>query len=306
MFSLVIPTYNRAPILKRMLTHLLKLDGIGGCEVVVVNDGSSDDSAAVLAQCQHAFPGILRVLTLPNGGPARARNRGVQAAKHERLLFVDDDVFPRPGMLQSHARLLDEGYTGSQGILVWHEDIQVSPLIRYIDSRGSQFAFDQVKNPRQLEFAHVYTGNFAVLKSAVLEAGGFDERLFNPNVAVAAFEDTILGYSLLRNGAKLALNPEAIADHLHAMTEDDYFQREYKVGYTIARVRQMYPEVARTLGWDRKDFLAEPQARLLAAVNSARFLKRVFGYRLSMRLRNREAFYRGFAQFKREAAAGTP
>src|SRR5271169_6252205 len=127
MFSLVIPTHNRASVLVRSMAHLLKLDGIKDCEVIVVNDGSTDDTAAVLEQFGQAAPDIIRVFTLTNGGPARARNHGVRAAKHERILFVDDDVFPRPGMLQSHWRLLNAGYTGSQGLLLWHEDITITP-----------------------------------------------------------------------------------------------------------------------------------------------------------------------------------
>jgi glycosyltransferase involved in cell wall biosynthesis len=302
MFSVVIPTYNRSSILKRSLAHLLKLDGIRDCEVIVVDDGSTDETAAVLAEFRQAAPDILRVFKLPNGGPARARNHGVQAAKKDRILFVDDDVFPRAGMLQSHWRLLDTGYTGSQGLLLWHEDVKITPLIRYIDSRGSQFAFDRVKDPGLLEYAHVYTGNFAVRRNAVLDAGGFDETIFNKDLAFGAFEDTILGYNLIRNGAKLALNNEAIADHLHDMTENGYFQREYKVGYFIGHVRERYPEVARSLGWDRKDYLAKSQAQLLRLLNGTGISRKLFGYSVSMRMRNREAFYRGFLRFKREAA----
>ena len=102
MFSLVIPTHNRAALLRRTLAHLLKLDEIAGCEIIVVNDGSTDDTGAVLEQYRQMFPRIIRVITLENGGPGRARNFGVEAARNERILFVDDDVFPRPGMIQSH------------------------------------------------------------------------------------------------------------------------------------------------------------------------------------------------------------
>jgi GT2 family glycosyltransferase len=160
-----------------------------------------------------------------------------------------------------------------------------------------------VKDPDQLDFAHVYTGNFAVLRSAVLDAGGFDEKIFDEDLALAAFEDTILGYNLVSNGAKLALNKEAIADHLHDMTEEGYFRREYKVGYFTGRLRERYPAIAQSLGWDRKDLLVEPQTQLLRLVNAAGTFRRLFGYTLSMRLRHREAFYRGFLQYKREAAA---
>jgi GT2 family glycosyltransferase len=255
-----------------------------------------------LEQARRAAPGIVRVFALPNGGPARARNHGVRAAKHERIMFIDDDVFPRQGMLQEHWRLLDAGYTGSQGLLLWHEEIAISPLIRYIDSRGSQFAFDKVKDPERLEFPYVYTGNFAVLRGAVLEAGGFDERFFNDHLKFGAFEDTILGYRLEQNGAKLALNTSAIADHLHDMTEEHYFQREYKVGYNIGHLAEKYPAIARSLGLYRKDFLVEPQVELLKRVNTSPMIGNALGYSLRMRLRHREAFYRGFLLFKRERA----
>jgi GT2 family glycosyltransferase len=301
MFSLVIPTYNRAGILKRVLSHLLLLEEIQACEIIVINDGSTDDTSQVLNHYQKLSPAMVRTITIENGGPARARNHGVKTAKNDLILFIDDDVFPRPGMLLSHFQLLELGFTGSQGILLWHEEVKITPLIRYIDSRGSQFAFDQVKDPLDLNFAHVYTGNFAVRRNAILDVGGFDERIFDKQLSVAAFEDTILGYRLSRNGAKLALNRDAIADHLHDMTEDAFFHREFKVGYAIGRVCELYPEVAQKLGWDRKDFLSKPQSQLLQLVNSSPFSRKLLGYSLSMRLRNREAFYRGFVRFKQEA-----
>lgn len=297
MFSLIIPTHNRAPVLRRSLAHLLTLEGIQNCEVIVVNDGSSDDTAAVLDHFRQAAPQLVRPVTITNGGPARARNYGVKAATNERVLFVDDDVFPRPGMLQSHWRLLDAGYTGSQGLLLWHEDVAITPLIRYIDSRGSQFAFDRIKDVNSLDFAYVYTGNFAVLRSAVLQAGGFDESF-----EFSACEDTVLGYHLQETGAKLALNQEAIADHLHDMTEDAFLRREYKVGYSIGRLRQKYPAIARSLGLERKDFLVQEQVQVLRTVNAAAIVRSLAGYTLSMRLRHREAFYSGFLRFKQETA----
>ncbi len=302
MFTLVIPTHNRAPILQRTLTHLFALQGISGCEVIVIDDGSTDQTSEVLKHFRQLHPHLLRVIETTNGGPGRARNYGVEAASNDRILFIDDDVFPRPGMLECHRRRLDAGYTGSQGILVWHSDITITPLIRYLDSRGAQFAFDQVEDPDHLTGAHVYTGNFAVLRSAVLKTGGFDETFFNKALGFSAFEDTILGFKLLEHGATLALNREAVADHLHDMTEEGCFHREYKVGYAIGLLRQKYPAIARSLGLDRKDFLVQSQVALLQLINSADITKKILGYSLSMRLRHREAFCRGFLLFKRDVA----
>ena len=300
MFSLVIPTHNRAPILERSLANLMSLDGISECEVIIVDDGSTDKTPDMLKHVAARYPKVIRNIRISNGGPGHARNCGVQAASRDRILFIDDDVFPRPGMIQDHHRLLDQGYDGSQGILLWHQEVPITPLIRYIDSRGSQFAFDKVTDPLRLDFRYVYTGNFAVHRKAVVEAGGFDETFFNRHLSFSAFEDTILGYNLIKNGAKLALNREAIADHLHDMTEDGFVHREYKVGYAIGLLREKYPEIAKSLGLDRKDFMVAAQARLLAMINNPRVVARFLGYPLSMRLRVREAFCRGCLLFKAE------
>ena len=304
MFSLVIPTHNRAAILERSLANLMTLEGILECEVITVDDGSTDNTPEVLRNFVRRFPNVIRTIRITNGGPGRARNCGLQAASQDRILFVDDDVFPRRGMLQHHKRLLDEGYSGSQGMLLWHKEVAITPLIRYIDSRGSQFAFDRVTDPLHLDFAYVYTGNLAVSRKAVLEAGGFDETFFNRDLSFSAFEDTILGYKLVKNGATLALNREAIGDHLHDMTEDGFVRREYKVGYAIGLLREKYPTIAKTLGLDRKDFMVATQARLLAMINTPAVAAKLLGYPLSMRLRVREAFCRGFLLFKSEYQTG--
>jgi glycosyltransferase involved in cell wall biosynthesis len=304
MFSLVIPTHNRAPILKRMLAHLLDLDGIRDCEIIVINDGSTDATGVVLEHYAALAPHLLRVLTVPNGGPAKARNAGVAAATFDRILFVDDDVFPRPGMLQRHAEMLDAGHTGSQGLLLWHQEIAITPLIRYIDSRGSQFAFDDVEDPTALTFAHVYTGNFAVLRSAVLDAGGFDENLFDHQLRFSAFEDTIFAFHLQKNGARLALNQQAIADHLHDMTEEQYLRREFNVGSGIGRLQQKYPEITQALGLEQKGRLAKLQAAVLHPINASHLGRKLLGYSLSMRLRHREAAYRGYLNYQQRTSEG--
>jgi glycosyltransferase involved in cell wall biosynthesis len=301
MFSLIIPTYNRASILRRMLEHLLTLEGISECEVIVVNDGSTDGTADVLEEYRLKFPDVLRTYRTTNGGQARARNHGIRIAQRDRVLFIDDDVFPREGMLQSHKRMLDDGYTGSQGLLLWHPEITITPLIRYLDSRGTQFAFDHVKDPASLSFPYVYTANFALSKKVLVDIGGFDEQFFDRAMAFSAFEDTILGYALQQNGATLGLNRDAVADHLHDMTEEAVFRREQKVGFFVGRLKAKYPAIAQALGYGRRGgFLNEMQVPVLGAINHCRFLRHVFGYSFSLRLSHREAFCRGLRLFERE------
>ncbi len=70
-------------------------------EVVVVSDGSTDGTDEWLAG--YAAPYALRPIGQPNGGPARARNRGIQEAGGEIIVFLDDDVEPVPEFLARHA-----------------------------------------------------------------------------------------------------------------------------------------------------------------------------------------------------------
>jgi len=299
-FSLVTPTFNRASTLKRMLQHLLTVDGIDGCEVIVINDGSTDGTAEVLANYLQMMPKLLRVITLSNGGPARARNTGVEAAKNERILFIDDDVFPHPDMLYQHWNMLDSGYDGSQGLLLWHQEIAMTPLISYIDSRGSQFAFEQIEHPEDLGGEYIYTGNFAVRRDVVLQAGGFCERLFDRKLAFSAFEDTVLGCSMKKKGAKLGLNRTAVADHLHHMNEKGYLQREYNVGSGVAQLERLFPEITQDLGLKPRGSFIGLQVGLLGVVNTLPALRHVIGYQASMRLRHRASFLRGYRRYAKE------
>lgn len=302
MFSIVIPTHNRAGKLKRALAHLLQLAEIDRCEVIVVNDGSTDDTVAVLEEFRRSRPEIVRVLTVANGGPGYARNRGAELARGDRILFLDDDVFPRLGAIESQMWMLDSGYAGSQGLMPWHPEISQTPLARYLDTRGSEFGFDRVKDTSRLDFRYVYTGNFAVLRNEFLKTGGFDESLFNRKERFSAFEDTVLGYQLAQNGARLTLNKESVVDHLRDMTEEGYLCRERKIGYAVGDLMKKYPAIPRALRLERKGFLVEPQIQLLQFVNAMPFVRYLTGYRLSMRLRQREAFYRGLLQFRQEHA----
>jgi glycosyltransferase involved in cell wall biosynthesis len=303
-FSIITPTFNRAATLERMLRHLLSVEGIHRCEIIVIDDGSTDGTAATLIGLRRRMPELLRVITLTNGGPARARNAGLHAARYERLLFIDDDVFPRPDMLKQHWQKLEEGYDGSQGLLEWHTEIAKTPLIDYIDARGSQFAFDQVERPDDLGGEHIYTGNFAVRRDAVLHAGGFCEALFDRKLAFSAFEDTVLGYALKEHGARLALHRGAVADHLHHMTEPGFLRREYNVGSGVAQLQRQFPEIAKELGLEGMGRLLRLQIAALSVVNRVAVLRVLMSYPWSMRLRHREAFLRGYLRYERDYPKG--
>jgi hypothetical protein len=82
------------------------------------------------------------------------------------------------------------------------------------------------------------------------------------------------------------------------MTEEQYLRREYNVGCGIGRLQDWYPEITKALGLARKGRIARLQTLLLELANRTPCARSLLGYSLSMRLRHREAFYRGFLRYK--------
>ncbi|RDI96265.1 glycosyltransferase [Meiothermus sp. QL-1] len=101
LFSVVIPTHNRAPLLRRTLEAFLRQEG-PTFELIVVDDGSVDATAALLESFRDPR---LRVVRQPNRGLALARNAGAARAAGDFVLFSDDDMVPEPGFLQAHLEL---------------------------------------------------------------------------------------------------------------------------------------------------------------------------------------------------------
>lgn len=295
MFSIITPTFNRARLLEQALEHMLHMDGINACEIIVVDDGSTDDTPALLERLSRRLPGLLRMVRQENAGPGAARNAGLALAERHRILFLDDDVFPEPGLLQAHARWLDRGFDASQGLLVWHPDLADTWLMRYMDAHGMQFAFDRVARDDELSFLYVYTANLAVDRQKVLEVGGFDDALA---VKRYAFEDTAFAYKLHQAGYRLGLNREARAAHYHPMTPQGLAAREYKVGFATGVLREQYPEIARALGVSRPGILHKVITRGLGLALSLPGMG-LLSNETRLRLACREAFGRGMMDYER-------
>ncbi len=99
--SVVIPAYNAAWCVRKAIDSVLAQD-FRDFEVIVVNDGSTDDTAAVLA----GYGDAIRVIDQPNGGMSSARNAGIRAARGEFIAFLDADDWWLPGKLGRQVELL--------------------------------------------------------------------------------------------------------------------------------------------------------------------------------------------------------
>jgi glycosyltransferase involved in cell wall biosynthesis len=202
--SVVIPTYNRAAHLRRVLRALEQQDvPHDRFEVVVVDDGSADETPAVLAE-QYAFS--LRTQRQENGGPASARNRAIQMASAPAIVFVDDDVIPQRDLLARHLAAQQAGAGVVIGRMsppagvrqpVWAEWELRALERQYAQMEAGRWAV----TPRQF-----YTANASVPREALLRAGLFDERFRRA-------EDVELGYRLEDLGLPFRFDGQAIVIH---------------------------------------------------------------------------------------------
>ncbi|NJK30824.1 MAG: glycosyltransferase family 2 protein, partial [Acaryochloris sp. SU_5_25] len=107
-FSVIIPTYNRLPILQKCL-HALSQQHLAAThtyEIVVVDDGSTDDTVAWLAS--QSLP-CLSYIGSAHQGAATARNLGLQMAQGDTVVFIDSDLVVTEQFLQAHAQALQQG-----------------------------------------------------------------------------------------------------------------------------------------------------------------------------------------------------
>ena len=119
--SIVVPVYNTRDYLPKCLDSVLVTE-LSDYEIVVVNDGSTDDSEALAQEYAVRYPERIRVITTPNGGLGAARNVGIEHAQGDYLLFLDSDDSLAEGALSEIMELTD----GSFDIAVYDFD-QVNP-----------------------------------------------------------------------------------------------------------------------------------------------------------------------------------
>ncbi len=204
--SVVIPTYNRQERLRRVIGALAEQVVDVPFEVVVVSDGSTDGTNELLAS--GALPMPVVAATQPNSGPAAARNRGVELASGEVVLFIDDDVVPDPGLLARHVGWHQAAATDRVviGPMLTPDDVRLAPWVAW-EQRMLYKQYDaMVAGEWAPTFRQFYTGNASVRRDRIVAAGGFDVRFKRA-------EDVELAYRLHLAGVEFVYDHEAAAHH---------------------------------------------------------------------------------------------
>jgi len=239
--SVIVPVYNGAQTIERCLNALAaQTVPPYRYEIIVVDDGSVDDTAAVIRRWRTRHPALrLTLVQQANAGPAAARNHGARLAQAPLLLFTDADCAPLPDWMEALHRAFaadgdgDDGarLAGAKGVYV---TAQTGYTPRFVQAEYED-RYDRMRSQPQIDFIDTYSA--AYRRDLFLANGGF-AAIF----PTASVEDQEFSFRLARQGYRMRFVPAARVAHLHDATIVDYGRRKFYIGYWKALLMRWYPE----------------------------------------------------------------
>ncbi len=212
--SVAICTANRCARLAETLQTLLPLVDSRSGEVVVVDNGSSDDTPRLLAEIAARHPATVRAVREERPGLSAARNRAVREARGDLLLFLDDDALPAPGWLEAYVAAFRGTRVAAAGGPV--EPIFDGALPDWLDSRFLPYlsAWDRGSRVAPLSYNELPRGtNMGFRRSAFTVYGEFLEQLGRRGESLRSCEEIEFCLRLQRGGEEILYLPEARVRH---------------------------------------------------------------------------------------------
>ena len=214
--SVIIPTFNGASRIANCLEALRTQSTTRKIEILVVDDGSTDNITTVVGQ----FPGI-RLIRQANAGPAAARNHGAREAQASIILFTDDDCVPTPDWIEAMLQpFQNPEVVGTKGV---YRTTQTSLAARFVQIEYEDRYRLMSKLP-DIDFIDTYSAAFR--RDRFLEMNGYDTSF-----PVACAEDIELSYRMSARGWKMKFAPTAIVYHTHPNTFWRYLKKKYKFAF---------------------------------------------------------------------------
>ena len=244
--TVIICTRNRARLLDHCLASVLRQTvPREHYEVLVVDNGSSDDTAAVCAA--QAAAGVRRILE-PVVGLSRARNSGWREAKGEVVGYLDDDGQAVEGWLAGALAAFRDvqptpAWAGGPIDLDWHV-----PPPAWLDTSLQEClgALDLGDRPRWLaSYERLGGGNSFFSRALLMDMGGFDERLGRVNNLLLSGEETQLQRRIEARGGRLYYHPGIRMRHdvpAERVQPAFFYRRYYWGGITDAVIRRTLRE----------------------------------------------------------------
>lgn len=234
--SIIIPAYNSEDTIRQTLEAVIKQDLSCESEIIVVDDGSTDDTAEIVQALGEG--GRIKYIHQENSGPAAARNRGVQEARGNIVFFTDADCIPHLDWIQKmmphfFASNRDETavVAGSYGIA------NPGNLLARCIHKEILFRHHHLMP----DFPKVFGSfNFGARKKIFNKVGGF-----NADYRHASGEDNDLSYKILAAGYKIYFEKDALVDHYHPERLFQYLREQYRHGFWRVKMYRCHPHMGR-------------------------------------------------------------
>ena len=199
--SIIVPVHNGERTIARCLAHLLSSELDGPFEVIVVDDGSTDGTSAIVREQRD----VRLVRTGARAGPARARNLGAAHARGDDVLFVDADMLVKPSTARALLAALRQ-HPEACAVIGAQDTVCPWPNLTS-QYRNLRHHCNHARSSGRL-VPNFWSGCGLIRREMLRRVGGFDERLTS-----ACVEDVDLGYRLQRLGAQVVLCADITAVH---------------------------------------------------------------------------------------------
>jgi len=245
--SIIVPAYNAETDIDACVQSLLSLDyPRDRYEIIVVDNGSTDDTARILS----TYSGELRVVQERTRGPAAARNAGLRNATYDLLAMTDADCLVDPQWLRELVVPLHDDSVAMVGGRI----LAVQPSTA-IERFGEEIHDHEAAITRYVP-PYVITMNWASRRSHLESIGYFDERFLRA-------EDVELSYRFTRAGLTFAYAPAAIVFHHNERTLAGLFREGFDHGAHSRQLDVVHGD------WLRAQFAGSHGARLMHVVARA-------------------------------------
>jgi len=239
--SIVIPTYNRSPLLKKCLDSLVKQDyPAGDFEVIVCDDGSSDDTRGISRSFAEKY-GNIRYLYQPHKGVAAARNLGIRNSSAGLIAFVADDYTLDPG----YASVAVNFFRSSPDAQVLR--FKIVNESRDFLSRADHFSYD-IYIIGLLERSHARGGRL-IGKSFHLPASGaavFRKEIFGRvgqfDEELEVGEDIEMGWRLKKSSIGIYYCDYFSVKRNYKLPLSGHLRKRFLYGETMHMLKRKYPE----------------------------------------------------------------
>ncbi len=242
--SVVVPVYNAQDTLEACIQSLLNLQYEAECELVFVDNGSTDGSVEILS----FFAGKIRVLQQAKRGAAAARNWGIREARFPIIAFIDSDCEADPGWLRHLTAPLEDPQTGISGGTI----LAKRPCTR-VEKFGESI-HDNEKAITCYQPPYVDTANAAARKEVLEAVGGFDETFLRQ-------QDVELSVRMLKAGYRFAYARDAIVYHRNESTYRGLVREGFTHGLNAVAVLEKHRDFYRGAGY--RPLRLKPYRRLL-------------------------------------------